>query len=229
MIGFKLIDEGEKPPPTYKEIICHIIFDINMEDFRRKARYVAGGHETVAPPTLAYASFVSLESVRIDLTLAALNDLEVKTSGIQNSYLTAPCSEKIWTTLGSKFGPDLAGKKAFVVRALYGIKSSGSSFKNHLAECKRNLGHSSCLADPYLLFKEETRPSDGAKYYAYFLLYVDDCLVINHDADKALHEIDHFFKIQSGSIGDTNMYLGAKIRKVVLENGVEAWATSVLK
>ena len=59
MIAFKLIDEGENPPPTYQEIRCHIIFYINMEDFRRKDRYVAGVHETVAPPTVTYASVVS--------------------------------------------------------------------------------------------------------------------------------------------------------------------------
>ena len=93
----------------------------------------------------------------------------------------------------------------------------------------RNIGYLSCLADPDLWFKEETRLSDGAKYYAYFLLYVDDCLVIHHAADTDLHELDQFFKINSGSIRDPNIYLGAKLRKVVLENGVEAWATSELK
>ena len=35
--------------------------------------------------------------------------------------------------------------------------------------------------------------------------------------------------MKSGSIGDPNMYLGAKLRKVVLENRVEAGATSALK
>ena len=83
-----------------------------------------------------------------------------------------------------------------------------------------------CLADPGLWFKEETRPSDGAKYYAYFHLYVDDCLVIHRAEDTALHKLDHFFKMKSGSIGNPNIYLGAKIRKVVLENEVESWATS---
>ena len=42
-------------------------------------------------------------------------------------------------------------------------------------------------------------------------------------------KLDHFFKMKSGSIGDPDMYLGAKLRKVTLENGVEAWATSALK
>ena len=102
-----------------------MIFDVNMEDFRKKARYITGGHTTFAPPTLTYASVVLRESVRIALTLAALNYLEVKTSYIQNAYLTAPCSEKIWTTLGSEFGTDLAGKKALVVRAFMVLSLPG--------------------------------------------------------------------------------------------------------
>ena len=166
MVVFKLFNEKENPPTNYQEIICHMIFDIKTEDFRRKARYVAGGHATVATPILSYDSVVSQESVRVYLMLAALNDLEVKKSDIQNAYLTAPCSEKIWTTLGSEFGPDLSGKKALIVRAVYGIKSAGASFRNHLAECMINLGYLSFLSDPYVWFKEEKGPSDGAKYYA---------------------------------------------------------------
>ena len=37
MISFKLLDEGNNPSPTYQERICHIIYNIKMEDFRRKA------------------------------------------------------------------------------------------------------------------------------------------------------------------------------------------------
>ena len=69
-----------------------MIFDIKMKDLRRKSRYVAGGHATVVPPTLTYVSVFSREIFRISLKLAALNYLEVKTSEIQNVYLTAPCS-----------------------------------------------------------------------------------------------------------------------------------------
>ena len=71
MIELKILYVGEKHPPTYHEIRCHMIFDIKMEDFRKNSRYVAGCHETVAPPTLKYASDVLQESFRIDLKLAA--------------------------------------------------------------------------------------------------------------------------------------------------------------
>jgi hypothetical protein len=97
-----------------------------MENFQRKARPVAGGHVTEAfSATMTYASVVSGESVRIALGLAALNDLEVKTADIENAYLTGLIGEKIWCTLGPEFGED-DGKHAIMVRALYGLKSSGA-------------------------------------------------------------------------------------------------------
>ena len=74
-----------------------------------------------------------------------------------------------------------------------------------------------------------TRPSDGFKYYAYVLLYVDDCLCIHHDAETQLEQLDKYFPMKPGSIGDPDIYLGSKIRKVNLENGVEAWANSPSK
>ena len=82
-IAFEVKEGDEKIPPNYQFIRCHMIFDVKMEDFRRKARYVAQGNMTEAPATLTYASVVSRESVRIALTLAAINDLQVKTADIK--------------------------------------------------------------------------------------------------------------------------------------------------
>ena len=36
-VAFKILDDGERPPPGFQFIRCHMIFDIKMEDFRRKA------------------------------------------------------------------------------------------------------------------------------------------------------------------------------------------------
>ena len=227
-IAFNVLDEGLSAPPGYQFMKCHVIFDVKMEDFRRKARLVAGGHMTETPPSLTYASVVSRESVRIALTIAALNDLQVKTGDIENAYLTAPVAEKIWTTCGPEFGSQ-CGRTAIIVRALYGLKSAGASFRNHLADCMRELGYNSCLADPDVWYKAETRPSDGYKYYAYVLLYVDDAMCIHHDATSVLDKIDTFFKFKPGSIADPDIYLGAKLRQVTLPNLVEAWAISPSK
>jgi hypothetical protein len=104
-----------------------MIFDIKIEDFRHKARLVAGGHMTKAPVTITYASVVSRETICIALLMAALNDLNVKVGDVLNAYITAPITEKVWTVFGPEFGID-AGKSAVIVRALYGLKSAGAAF-----------------------------------------------------------------------------------------------------
>ena len=91
------------------------------------------------------------------------------------------------------------------------------------------MGYKPCLADPDIWLKPMVRPDDGFEYYAYLLLYVDDCLAINHDATGALEELDKFFSMKPGSIGDPDIYLGAKLRRVQLDNGVFAWGLSPSK
>jgi hypothetical protein len=117
-IAFKILIGEESVPPTYQEIRCHMILDVKMEDYRRKAKFVAGGNKTDTPHAMTYVIVVSRESVRISLTLAVLNDLDVKMADIENAYLTTPITEKVCIVLSPEFGYD-AGKRALIVRALY--------------------------------------------------------------------------------------------------------------
>ena len=59
-----------------------MIIDVKMEDLLYKARMASGVHMNDLPPTITYASVVSSETVRIALTMAALNDMSIKTSDI---------------------------------------------------------------------------------------------------------------------------------------------------
>ena len=58
-VAFKILYDGEMAPWDHQFVKCHMIFDIKMENCRRKARLVAGGHMTTAPAAVTYASFVS--------------------------------------------------------------------------------------------------------------------------------------------------------------------------
>ena len=106
-----------------------MIFDVKMLDsdglFRKKAQYVTGGYTIETTAALTYASVVSRDQVRIALTLAALNGLNVLACDIYNVYLTAQCREKIWTVAGTEFGSD-TGKIFIINMDLYGLKSSGA-------------------------------------------------------------------------------------------------------
>ena len=101
-VAFELMDKDEKPPPGYKKITCHLVFDIKM-DLTRKARYVAGGHLTDPPTSMTYASVVSRESVRIGFLVAALNGLDILAGDVQNAYLNAPTKEKVYFVAGSEW------------------------------------------------------------------------------------------------------------------------------
>eukprot|EP00804_Cyclotella_cryptica_P021438 CCRYP_005781-RA/>CCRYP_005781-RA protein AED:0.29 eAED:0.29 QI:0/0/0/1/1/1/3/0/397 len=161
----KLSDLNESHPVQTAEYAVAQGIDHKPSFNWRKAQLVSGGHVTDVPPIITYLSIVGHETVRIALTLAALNELEVKVANIMNAYMTAPTEEKIWTILGPEFG-DHQGKKAVIVRALYGLKSAGASFRHHLADCMKHLGYTPCLADPDLWMNPEVRPDNGVAYYA---------------------------------------------------------------
>ena len=128
------------------------------KNFRRKARLVANGNETEAPPTLTYSSVVSHDSVRIALLIAALNDLNILSCDIQNAYLTANCREWIYTIAGPEFGSE-TGSIMLVKKALYGLKSSGAAFRAHLAEALYDLGYTPTKADPDVSIRPGTKPN----------------------------------------------------------------------
>ena len=56
-----------------------------------------------------------------------------------------------------------------------------------------------------------------------------NCLCIQHSAEEELSKIDKFFKMKGGSIGDPNIYLGAKVKQMKMNIGVTAWAISPSK
>jgi hypothetical protein len=226
-VAFNILEEGKEVPPGYQYMKCHLVFDVKFDGFKFKSRMVAGGHMVDTPPFLTYASVVSRDSVRIALLMAALHDLDVKVADVENAYLTAPTTEKVWTICGPEFGPD-AGRKAIICRALYGLKGSGASYRNHIADCMRHLGYEPCRADPDLWMVPKTR-DDGFEYYSYVLIYVDDILVVSHEAMHDLSRIDFYFRMKKESIGDPDIYLGSKLRKVTMPNGVEAWMISPTK
>jgi hypothetical protein len=45
-------------PPGFKKIDCHMVFDVKL-DLVRKARFVAGGHQTDPPKESVYSSVIS--------------------------------------------------------------------------------------------------------------------------------------------------------------------------
>ena len=92
-VAFKFIPKDRPHPVGYKQIRCHLIFDVKI-DLTHKARFVAGGHMTDQPTAMTYASVVSRESVR------------------------APTQEKFYYWSSLEWGDDMEGSICVIVRAL---------------------------------------------------------------------------------------------------------------
>eukprot|EP00957_Ditylum_brightwellii_P141283 10764694-Ditylum_brightwellii.AAC.1 len=81
--------------------------------------------------------------------------------------------------------PGNVGKQALIRRALYGGKSAGKDFCNHLRECMRHLGFVSYPADPDLWMRPAIH-SDGSNHYEYIILYTDDALAMGEHPENLL-------------------------------------------
>ena len=141
--------------------------------------------------------------------MAALNDIDLLAADIGNAYLNAPTREKVYTTAGLEFGAELQGQSILIVRALYGLKSSGAAWRSHLAGTLQSIGFTSSLADPDLWYRAATKP-DGFHYYEYFLVYVDDILVLSHFPVAIMKALEDFYRLKDGYEKPTR-YLGADI------------------
>jgi hypothetical protein len=93
----------------------------------------------------------------------------------------------------------------------------------------RQMGYTSCKADPDLWCKAVTRPDNSVLYYAYVLCYVDDILCIHHNALSVLTQINDYLPLKPTSVGDPDIYLGAKLKETQLPNGNCSWGMSPSK
>jgi hypothetical protein len=228
MTAFEFLKPGDSAPIGYKWIPLHMIFDIKM-DFTRKARLVAGGHVTDPPESMTYSSVVSRESVRIIFLIAALNGLDILAADIGNAYLNADTREKVYTTAGKEFG-SREGCTIIIVRALYGLKTSGAAFHAHLAQSLRDLGYVTTLADNDVWMREAVKP-DGFKYYEYLLVYVDDILCVSHQPKQTMEAVGQLYRLKNDLIAPPTEYLGATVVQYRFPDDKEKvqWAMSSVK
>ena len=157
--------------------------------------------------------------------VAALNFLDLQAADIENSYLTAPCSENIWTRARPQFGIG-KGNVYIVVRALYGLKSSGAEFRAFLAERLDEMDFKSSVVGPGVWYREDMK-SDCGKYYKYILVYVYDFFLISLDSRSIILEVAEKIKLKKDKIEPPKVYIGEKLAKKSL-NVQEMWTMAIV-
>ena len=174
---------------------------------------MAEGHQTDPPKDTTYSNVVLRDSIQIAFLAAALNDLDILTANIQSAYLNVPTGKKVYTKAGLEFRASNIGRPIKIVRTLYGLKSSGADWRDHMVASLRDAGFASCKADPDIWMKAAVKPN-GDKYWAYILCYVDNLLVISHQPQEVMDFLSKRYTLKEGSVKETHGILGQPGREM---------------
>jgi hypothetical protein len=171
----------------------HMIFDIEQQDLRHKARLVCGGHGIDSSGHVTHSSTIKDISVRLLMIISTQNNLDMMVGDIGNAFPTAPCAEKIWGKAGPEFG-NKQGSTVILRRALYGLKTMG--FIPSGAD--QDLG---------------IRKSDDYEGYDYMATHVDDIIITAKRPAEYMAQIKQEFLVRNKEDSPT-YYLGRNIKKV---------------
>jgi len=198
---FKDLGLGAPTPEGYQRIPCRMVYDIK-HDGRHKSRFVAGGHRTSTPTHSVYSGVVSLQGIRLVTFLSELNNLELWGTDIGNAYLESYTTEKVCFTAGPEFG-ELAGHTLVVIKALYGLRSSGRCFHDRLFEVLDKMQFKPSRAEPDIWMRK------AGDHYEYIACYVDDLLIASKNPQAiidGLQEEPHKFQLKG--TGPVEFHLG---------------------
>ncbi len=103
-----------------------------------------------------------------------------------------------------------------IVKALYGLRTSGAQFHKKLAKTMRELGYFPSKADPNIWMKE------SKEKWEYVCIYVDDLLIASDTPSyltDALERVGYKLK----GVGEPEYHLGGDIKKVKDPEEVLTW------
>jgi len=189
-----------RPPEGYKKITYHFVYAVK-HDGRYKSRLVAGGHLTDTPTESVYSGVVSLRGVRIVIFLAELNDLGIWQTDVGNAYLEANTKEKVYVIAGPEFG-DLEGHLFVIVKALYGLKSSGLRWHERFAAVLTKMDFKPCIAEPDIWMRAQD------DHYEYIAVYSDDLTIASKHPKAITDELENVHKFKLKGTGELNYLLG---------------------
>ena len=197
---FKDLGKGAGKPDGYKQIRVHLVYDVK-HDGRHKARLVADGHLTDVPIDSVYSGVVSLRGLRLIVFLAELNELELWSTDIGNAYLEAETNEKVVIRAGPEFG-ELEGHMMIIVKALYGLRTSGLRWHERFADCLRDMGFEPSKSEPDIWMRR------NGDIYEYIAVYVDDLAIAAKDPSSIIEILQDVYKFKLKGTGPITFHLG---------------------
>jgi hypothetical protein len=143
-----------------------------------------------------------MEAVRLGFILAQLNGLMVCAGDVGNAFLYGKTREKVYVIAGEEFGVH-KGKRMFIDRSLYGLRSSAARFHEHLSIKLRKMGFLPSKADPDLWYRK------NEDHYEYIARFVDDVISFSKDPMAIMKELEDVYVMKG--VGKPQYYLGGDV------------------
>ena len=158
----------------------------------------------------AHSAVVSLLGVRMVTFLAELNSLNVWVTHVGNAYLESFTQEKVVVWAGKEFEsmPELIGCLLLILKALYGLKSSGLRWHEVLADVLKMMGWTPSLAEPDIWM----RPNGD--FYEYMTVCVDDLAFAMRGPRAFAKILTDKYGLKLKSTGELRFYLGTKFERL---------------
>ena len=192
-------------PRGYKKIRVHMVYDMKVT-LQRKARLVADGQLTDTPVDSVYSSVVSLRGLKTVLFIAELNQLEAWCTDVGNAYLEAYTDEKVYIVAGNEFGIR-EGRTLIIVKALYGLRSSGLRWWERFSAILADLGFVPSKAEDDIWMR------DKGDHYEYIARYVDDLTIVSRDPKAIIDGLMEVYKLKLKGTGPIEYHLGCNFTR----------------
>ena len=202
---FKSLGKGAPIPEGYKKIRVHFVFDVK-HDGRHKARLVADGHLTSVLDDSVYSSVVSLRDLRLVVFAGEKNGLTTWAADVGNAYLESYTKEKVCIIAGPEFG-ELEGCLLVIVKALYGLRSSGLRWHERFADTLRDLGFKPCKTSSDVWMR------NAGDVYEYIAVYVDDLAIVAKDPKLITDLLVNKYKYKLKGVGPIDYHLGGNFSR----------------
>ena len=168
-----------------------------------KARLVTDGNLTRQQVEMVYSGVVSLRNLRIVMLLVEVNQLELWGADIGNAYLKTHTNQKLFIVGGPKFDY-LEGHILVMGKALYGTRTAGGCWHDHLFDVLNKMGFIPCKAVPDVWM----RPPEDNSCYLYIAVYVDDLVMPAKNPKKITDDLQFKHQIKIKGTGLLTHHLG---------------------